>query len=362
MENVFFVNRANNHFFIVVIACLFFSFSACSKEIFLEKKITVDISKHLESGVCKSCIYPVASDKNAEEFLYFAIHRKNELLRYNVLESKFSNQIDIAVDSFNNVLPFYVDKGENIFGFARQKMLLVKIGQNKKTYQMSGIFEKDSFNTGYLTLSSYVTKKGIVYLNQLRLHNAITASTYFSIMRKMPAVGVFEINGNSIFHHPVQFVNPYPDDKSWRLANSYILFDVDEKRHLVYFQNRCVDTIFVVDENNGKVKNIVPYGSRYNIIPQWYNPDSTEMEDILLSQNMVGAFFVDSKREIIYRQISVKHEGSSRFALQLFNTKGKFLAETLLDENIGGLNRYGDEILIFKRIEDKIEFYKIVLK
>lgn len=78
----------------------------------------------------------------------------------------------------------------------------------QQKFGLTAVLNNDANNLGYLVLSNYVSSKGQVYLNLLRVHNPQTAPTYFDSMANLPVIGSFEIVGANIYHNNISFLNP----------------------------------------------------------------------------------------------------------------------------------------------------------
>jgi hypothetical protein len=346
---------------VTVVACFL---SACSQEIYLKKEISIDVSSFYENGTCHNCISPISSDFDISKYVFFSIHGKNTVTRYNCKKRIFDKSVHIITDTPDKILPFFVDKNETIFGFGRESLTLVKkaMNDNVQIYNISGIEGGDEYNTGYFTFSSYVDANSITYLNLLRVHNSSTKENYFTRSADLPVIGSFEVQDGKAFYSQIPFLNPHPEDFKKRLPSSFFMFDIEDGADNIFFQNRCIDTIYVFNTRKQSIKKLVPQGSQHAIIPQWYNPDSMSREDAILKQNMVSSFMVNSRTQHIYRLIAVNTKERLRFALQVLDIDGKLLFETWLDENYGSFKRYGDDILILSRTKTTIDLYKIATK
>lgn len=334
----------------------------------LQKIISVDFSSLFNNGVCDNCIWPIPQKKTLTNSLYFFIRNKNYIVKYDFKLKSITRHISIIADSLVYATPFFVDKNDKIYCFARQKHqnAVVMIAGNDKT-EISSLEDAwlvDEYNVPFHLVNSYVDKYKNCYMYILRKHNIITAATYFEDQYNIPVVGKYNIKGAFATACCIPFCNPTPQREELRLSNNYFLFDVDDldkKNKIIYYQNRCTDTIYSFNEQTKELKKTFVYGSNYSpVIPVWYNPKESEIEDIKTRQNIVNTFLYNAKKSVFVRHITINSDaGGAKNMIQIIAQNGKITGELKLDDGFVDIRRFGDGIYIYAKNNNNIDVYQI---
>ncbi len=334
----------------------------------IKKILSVDISQFYETEICNSCVQIIPQQTELGNSIFFYFSDKNSFLEYDLSENKIKKDIKIDFgDSIRVISPFFLDKRGTIYCLTlrtndNNEVIKIKTkgkgGLHRSNLTQAWIVDK--YNTPR-DLSSAVTRKGKCILNLVRTYNHTTKRDYFEQYAKTPVVGSYDVRYMNAKGYPIHFYRLLADEPKRRLVNNFWFFDLVESNGCMFFQNMCADTIYEYHIKTKSTKRIIPFGSKYDILPIWFNPTSEDISDIFLKQNLATNIFVDYPRKRIFRRLGINLEEGKRYILQILNLEGEVLTEKMLDPKYINFIRLGSKIYLLAKENKHIELYEIYL-